>query len=274
MNDIEKTFERNINEDKILKLNKTKFMESFFKGSDYEEDYTYLRNELPEFLPKLQVDDTWIDSKKIKRIAKNDYFIITGKINTKQENVILGEIKFDEKGKVLFARYNKQGLFRRTDSFIINGKEILRGTIPNSEYCCPVKNSLKLDFDFTIENKVKDVFDIKYTNFSDKLYISLKTATKEITLKIFYEESEKSKISLSVKKAKDMDSLFLFKEKAYDSLYEYFDYSIDDKEISKYKKDLIKIKDLHRNLQYNGFKENELNTYLEIYNIFKKLKDI
>lgn len=269
MNDIKKFFERNVNEAKLLKLNKTKFMESFLKGSDYEEDYTYLRDELPEFLPKLQVSDSWIDNKKIKRIVKNNYFLITTIMNPSQGEIILGEIKFDENGKVLFARYSPDGLFRRIDGLIVNGKELLRGTIPDSEYLYPIRGT-KFNHDFMIANDLDELFEIEYTPYN--LKVCLKGKSKQISLTVKYDESGTSDIFLGIKEYKDWVEKFF--PNSYDSLMKYSKYNIDDSRISGYKTDILKVESIHKKLQDNNFKENELSSYLEMYNLFIKFKNI
>lgn len=255
MNDIRKTFERNITEDKILKLTRTKLLESFLKGSDYEEDYTYLKENLPEYLDALKVNDSWIDDKHVYREVRDNYFLLCQ--NTCSGNLILGEVKFDENGKVIFGRYDSRGLFSRMDSFIISNKSVLRGTIPDSEFLYPIKRS-ESPKSFYVEeaqNTPKHTaFEVLHYEYPNKAVITIKNLYKKVQIHVPVNSSEEIHIYVTENKA-DFPST---------------KYTNKSKSLKRYFTDLEEIRKKYVQLAKDDFSKNELATYLDIYEISKK----
>lgn len=260
MNDIEETLRRNVTQDKIKKFTKDRLMEAFFKGSEYEEDYKCLKIEFPNLINYLNIDDSWMDSKNIKRIAKNNYFLITKKLN--EGELILGEIKFNEDGTPLFARYNNRGMFNRRDTFIIHNKKIFKGSIPDSEYIFKPQRSDQTRYDFYLEDNL-DRFSIDYTDIfkQKKLILTKEIPDKKIEINInYYNNPLTVPDIINIK----VSSMINFEVK------DFVSYDINRVEIKKYVPYIIKIEELHNYLRETNFSKNELETYLQIHDIFIK----
>lgn len=252
MRDALKIFDRYINKDKILKTTKIQFYTSFLNGSSFYDDFIYLKNELPEYLDSLNIKEDWQDGKYHKYVD-GDYCFFTN-----SQNIILGEVKFF-KNKPLFARFNHGGMFGTFDSLLVHNDRLYNGNIPCSElgkYYDLKKREFYSFKMIDIENN--EEFGIERYRFSNLVEFNYVIDDKKIIFKI------------DISKPNDY-SLYLQK-----MVYNKINTSCFTKEIDtnnkSFKKDvkpyLLKMIELYEELIKNDFKQNELNTYFEIFDIF------
>lgn len=268
MDNIKETFKRNVNPEKLAKLKRNKLLESFVKGSDYEEDFEYLKEELPEFLDSFYVNDNWIDKKGFYREVKNDYYLICESKNGSQ--FVIGEVKFDPiTKKPIFGRFSETGMFSRLDNLIVDGKEIIRGTVPETEWLYPTaKKDPPYFYSYEYSKTDKSRLNLEYRVYSKKLNIAFwDYVGKRIKLYIDYNTTPFN-VSYRVE---EYELVVKAMEYAENPTKKVLKEGVLGKDKSKFDKELINIRDSYYEFINNDFKNENLKTYIDMYKACEKI---
>ncbi len=262
MDDIKKTFKRNVNKEKISKIDRNKFLKAFVKGSDYEEDFSELEESCPDLIDYFTVNDKWVDKKGILREVKDDYYIICEKRN--ESFYIIGEMKFDKYShKPVFGRFSECGLFSMLDNFIVDKKEVIKGIVPYSEWLYPLEEKEPKSFyNYTYTKEGKSKLEIEYSIYSKKLKIEF-VDFKGKRAKIFIDYNKTPfKVSYIVDEYKLVVKALEYSTPPTKKLLAEGDLHEDK---SPFDENLNEIKDTYYEIINGDFKKETLADYIKIY---------
>ena len=267
MDNIKETFKRNVNPEKFAKLTKTKLLESFVKGSDYQEDFDCLKKDFPEFLDSFNVSDCWVDKNGFQREVRGNHFLICEKKN--DSYFIIGEVCFDEKtNKPRWGRFAETGMFSRMDNLIVCGKDVLKGMVPDSENLYPPANSSEMSFkmlDYFKSNESK--LSLEYQKYSKRLNLEFMDFKGYRLKAYFFYDKTPFNVNYILDEYELVTKANEFPEQKSKKILEGGDLNCK----CPFEKELIEIRDFFYELINNDFKKNELDTYTNTYKLCEKI---